>query len=100
MRRLGGKAVFVGRFTTAARVLVPGLAGMARIPYGRFLAFNVAGGTLWATTFVLLGYAVGSQYKTVERNATYAGLGLLVVLAAVLLLRRRRSRHEQPSPRS
>ncbi len=92
VRRLGGKAVFVGRFTTAARVLVPGLAGMARIPYGRFLAFNVAGGALWAAAFVVLGYLVGSQYKLVERNATLVGLGLLVVVAAALLLRRRRNR--------
>lgn len=92
VRRLGGKAVFVGRFTTAARVLVPGLAGMARIPYGRFLAFNVAGGALWAAAFVVLGYLVGSQYKLVERNATLVGLGLLVVVAAALLLRRGRNR--------
>jgi len=92
VRRLGGKAVFVGRFTTAARVLVPGLAGMARIPYGRFLAFNVAGGALWAAAFVVLGYLVGSQYKLVERNATLVGLGLLGVVAAALLLRRRRNR--------
>lgn len=100
VRRLGGRAVFVGRFTTAARVLVPGLAGMARIPYGRLLAFNIAGGALWAATFVLLGYAVGSHHKIVERNATYVGIGLLVVLATVLLLRRQRSRHKQLSPPS
>lgn len=92
VRRLGGKAVFVGRFTTAARVLVPGLAGMAGIPYLRFLAFNVAGGALWATLFVLLGYAVGSQYKTVEHNATLIGLGLLVLIAVFLLVRRHRHR--------
>jgi len=88
VRRLGGKAVFVGRFTTAARVLVPGLAGMAGIPYLRFLAFNVAGGALWATLFVL----VGSQYKTVEHNATLIGLGLLVLIAVFLLVRRHRHR--------
>ncbi len=95
VRRLGGKAVFVGRFTTAARVLVPGLAGLARIPYARFLAFNVAGGALWATLFVLLGYAVGSQYPLVERNATVVGLALLVVAAGVLLVRRHRRRRRE-----
>ncbi|HMA45837.1 MAG TPA: DedA family protein, partial [Frankiaceae bacterium] len=54
VRRLGGRAVLVGRFTTALRVLVPGLAGMSRIRYPRFLAWNAAGGALWATAFVLL----------------------------------------------
>lgn len=90
VRRLGGKAVFVGRFTAAARALVPGLAGISRIPYVRFLAFNVAGGAIWATLFVLLGYAVGSQYKTVEHNATLVGIGLLVVIVAFFLVRRSR----------
>jgi membrane-associated protein len=59
LRRLGGRAVFVGRFTAALRALVPGLAGTARMPYRTFLAWNLAGGVLWATTFVLLGFAAG-----------------------------------------
>ena len=50
--RNGGRAVFIGRFTTALRVLVPGFSGMARIPYLKFLAYNAAGGILWATGFV------------------------------------------------
>jgi undecaprenyl-diphosphatase len=40
----GGKAVFLGRFTAALRVMIPGLAGMARMPYGTFAAYNIAGG--------------------------------------------------------
>jgi membrane protein DedA with SNARE-associated domain len=59
LRRLGGRAVFVGRFTAALRALVPGLAETARMPYRTFLAWNLAGGVLWATTFVLLGFAAG-----------------------------------------
>ena len=94
IRRNGGKAVFVGRFTTALRVLVPGLSGMSRVPYRTFLLWNVAGGTLWASAFVLLGYAAGSQYQRVAHNATYFGLGLLVLIiliAAFRILRKRRN---------
>ncbi|MBO0810631.1 MAG: DedA family protein, partial [Microlunatus sp.] len=40
----GGKAVFVGRFTAALRVLMPGLAGMSRMPFPTFFAYNAAGG--------------------------------------------------------
>ena len=55
VRRLGGRAVFIGRFTAALRALVPGLAGLAGMPYRTFAA---AGGVLWATGFVLLGTIV------------------------------------------
>jgi len=92
VRRNGGKAVFVGRFTAALRVLVPGFSGMSRIPYAKFLAWNAAGGTLWATAFVLLGYAAGSQYQRVAHNASLFGVGLLVLIAAVLITKRVRSR--------
>jgi membrane-associated protein len=103
VRRLGGRAVFVGRFTAALRALVPGLAGVAGVPYRTFAAYNVAGGVLWATGFVLLGFAAGPAWGTAERVAGRAGLVLLgtivVVTAGVALLRRRRPGHRgRPAP--
>ena len=91
LRHVGGKSVFVGRFTAALRALIPGLAGMSRLPYLRFLGWNAAGGFVWATGFIVLGYLAGSQYKRIERYANYIGLALLVVIALALLLRRRRA---------
>jgi membrane-associated protein len=44
LRRKGGAAVFLGRFIAFFRAVVPALAGAARMPYRRFLAFNAAGG--------------------------------------------------------
>jgi len=93
--RNGGRAVFIGRFTTALRVLVPGFSGMARIPYLKFLAYNAAGGILWTTGFVLLGYAAGSQYQRVVHNATFFGLGLLALIFIVLVAKKVRDRHHQ-----
>lgn len=97
IRRNGGKAVFVGRFTAALRVLIPGLSGMSGVRYRTFLAWNVAGGALWATAFVLLGYLAGSQYQRVAHNATLFGLGLLLVIAAVVVLRVVRHRRHESS---
>lgn len=94
--RLGGRAVFVGRFTTALRALVPGLAGMAGMRYRTFLPWNVLGGAIWATAFVLLGYLAGSQYQRIEHYANYAGLGVLAAVIAVLVIRHRRSRRREP----
>ncbi len=96
IRRNGGKAVFLGRFTAALRVLIPGLSGMSRVPYPKFLVWNVAGGAIWATAFVLLGYAAGSQYQRVAHNASLFGVALLVLIAlgvGTKVLRRRRREH-------
>ena len=84
----GGRAVFLGRFTAALRVLIPGLAGMAEMPYRTFLAYNAAGGALWAGGFVLAGYFAGSSWQRVEHIAGRASLvlALLVVLVAAVVL--------------
>ncbi len=86
LAKRGGRAVFFGRFTAALRVLVPGLAGMARLPYQVFLPFNVAGGAIWGTAMVLLGYLAGASWKQVARYATQVGIALFVVVLLALIL--------------
>ncbi len=86
LTRRGGRAVFFGRFTAALRVLVPGLAGMARMRYRVFLPFNVAGGAIWGTIMVMLGYLAGASWKQVAHYATQVGIALFVVVVLALLL--------------
>jgi undecaprenyl-diphosphatase len=88
VRRRKGRAVFFGRFTAALRVLVPGLAGMSKVHYPTFLAYNVAGGVLWGGGFVLLGYVAGASYARVEQVASRVGLGLLALVVLSLVLSR------------
>jgi membrane-associated protein len=92
VRDFGGKAVFLGRFTAALRALVPGMAGMSRLHYGKFLAWNVAGGAIWAAAFAILGYLAGSQYQRLEHYANLIGLALLVAIAAFFVVRYRRKK--------
>jgi membrane protein DedA with SNARE-associated domain len=82
LRRHGGKAVLLGRFTAILRALTPGVAGMTRMPYLRtFLPWNLAGGVLWGTGCVLLGYAFSASLTTVGHYLTWAPLVLVVLLA-------------------
>ena len=85
LARRGGRAVLLGRWTAALRALVPGLAGMSGVPYRRFLAFNVAGGALWATTFVLLGYGAGDSWRHVASDASTAGAVIVGALAVAVV---------------
>lgn len=94
--RRGGWAVFGGRFTVALRVMIPGLAGMAHMPYRRFALANASGGALWGTTMVMAGYLAGNSWHTAGHYISVVGLGitagLVVLLVGVRALRRRRAR--------
>ena len=93
VRKNGGRAVFLARFTAFFRAVMPGLAGTARMRYRRFLVFNAAGGLIWAVGFTLLGFAAGAGYKAVERVAGTASeiiLAVVVLATLVFVIRRRR----------
>jgi membrane-associated protein len=92
--------VFLARFTAFLRAVMPALAGSARMPYRRFLAFNAAGGLIWAVGFTLLGYLVGAGYRAVENIAGTAGEVILAVIVLVIvgLVIRRRRRERDPRP--
>lgn len=95
----GGLAIFVGRFTVALRVLVPGLAGMSKLRYRTFALHNGLGTVVWGSGFVLLGYLAGTAWKRVESGAHWLGIGLLVVIVVgvivVHLFRTRASRRRK-----
>lgn len=99
LRRRGGSAVFLGRFVAFFRAVMPALAGISRMHYGRFLAFNAAGGVAWGAGFVLLGYLAGNSYeavaKTAGRDITAVAVALAVVAAVVW---RVRSAHRKRQP--
>ena len=83
LARRGGIAVFMGRWIAFFRAVMPALAGISRMPYGRFLAFNAVGGIAWGAVVVMIGYLAGASYDKVE---TYFGRGIAVVVAVVVVI--------------
>ena len=49
LRQTGGKTVFIGRFVAILRVTAAWIAGLSHMDWWRFLAWNAAGGIVWAT---------------------------------------------------
>jgi membrane-associated protein len=94
INRLGGRAVFIGRWTAVLRALVPSLCGTARMRYRTFLLWNALGGTTWATAFILIGYLAGTAWQRVENYANNAGYiffgAILVAVIGFVLWNRRR----------
>src|SRR5205814_3901625 len=95
LRVKGGRAVFIGRFIGILRALVPAVAGDARLPYPRFLAWNAAGGLIWGVLHVGIGYVAGDSYRAVERQpgrASWVLLLTVVVIGGVYYVVHRRGR--------
>jgi membrane protein DedA with SNARE-associated domain len=85
--RHGGKAVFLARFITGLRVFGALVAGMSRMPWGKFALYNVLGGTAWATAAVSLGYFLWASIGLVEHWVGRFSLLLVAALALAVLLR-------------
>jgi membrane protein DedA with SNARE-associated domain len=79
-RRHGGKTVAIGRYATAAGAFVPFVAGMARMRYRRFLAFDVPAIAIWAAGITLFGYYFNEQLDFVDRVLSRFGLVILLLL--------------------
>ncbi len=101
LARNGGWAVFLGRFVAFFRAVMPALAGLSRMPYRRFLAFNALGGMVWGVAFVLLGYLAGNSYAQIEKlvGRWVAGVILALAVLAFIVWRVRHARAERdPEP--
>lgn len=79
--RHGAKAVFFGRMVPIFRSLISVPAGIERMPMPTFLILTTLGSLLWNTAFVLAGYGLGENWRTVEDYAGTYSKGVLAVVA-------------------
>ncbi len=97
--RHGGKIVAVARFVEGLRQANGIIAGLTRMPWRRFLAFNALGAALWVGLWTSVGYFAGNHldavYGQLHRYELYLGVALAVLIIALVLHRTlwRRLRH-------
>ncbi|MGI8594254.1 MAG: VTT domain-containing protein [Solirubrobacteraceae bacterium] len=78
--RHGGVTVFIGRFVGLLRALGPFIAGASKMPYRRFLPYDVLGGGLWGTGLVLLGYVF---WRSFDKLKTFVGQGFIALSVVI-----------------
>ena len=76
--KYGPVTIVLARFVPFARTFAPVVAGVAKMQYSRFAAYNVIGGIGWVTSMSLAGYFLG-RIPIVERNFEKVVLGIIVV---------------------
>lgn len=82
-----GGAIFFGRAQALLRALVPALAGMNKVPYRTFLKWNAAGGIVFSTIVIVLGYEFANSLHTLEKYLKYWAvffIGLVIVVVIIL----------------
>lgn len=91
-KKYGPATVFFARFVFGMRIITGPLAGVLRMPWRRFLAFNFLGAVLWVTVISSVGYLFGRQWQKMERGVERFDIVVLatVVLLALLVWRRNR----------
>jgi membrane-associated protein len=76
--RHGGKAIVFARFAPILRTFAPFVAGIGRMRYARFAAFNVGGAIAWVVSFVAGGYFFGNL-PWVKQRFHLVILGIVVI---------------------
>jgi membrane protein DedA with SNARE-associated domain len=80
----GAKSLLVAKFVPGLSAVATPLAGIFHMRLRRFLLFDVLGATLWAGTFLGIGYVFADQIEEVAAKASTLGGWLGVLLGALL----------------
>ncbi len=90
--RYGIIVTFYGRLVPLIRAFVSLPAGFAKMNFGRFLLYTVAGSLLWSAGLIYLGMVFGENWPLLRKYGDIAALAAAVALAAWLVLRRMSAR--------
>ncbi|PYT95532.1 MAG: hypothetical protein DMG38_26870 [Acidobacteria bacterium] len=101
--KYGGRAVVLARFVPIIRTFCPPVAGAARMPYWRYVAFDIFGGIFWVGTMILGSYFLGHLIPNIAQRIHYV-IAVVILLsispAIISILRARRQLHEINANRS
>lgn len=82
----GGRAILLGRFAPFLRSVRTLVAGIARMPFGRFLVPDVIGAAAWSAGVAALGFALGESWRAADRYLGVGGVGILIILMVGFVL--------------
>jgi membrane-associated protein len=93
--KYGGKTIIIARFVPIVRSFAPLVAGIGRMSYGRFIAFNVIGGVGWVVLLVGAGYFFGN-IPVVRENFSLAILAIIAISTIPIVTEFLRHRKKKP----
>lgn len=84
--RYGLRGLFLAQFVPGLGTVVPPMAGLAGVPYGRFLLVDAAGSLAYAACGIGLGFFFSGQLAQIVAALEHVGGSALVLLLVTALL--------------
>lgn len=84
--RFGMNSLLVAKFVPGLNAVSAPLAGNSRAPYWRFILYDCAGASMWASAYLALGYFFSEQLETTLSYASRTGATLLLLMPALVAL--------------
>lgn len=94
--KYGGRAIILARFVPIVRTFVPFVAGIGKMTYSRFIAFNIIGGFIWIYAFTYLGFAFGN-HPVVQKNFKLVIIAIIVLSVVPIVIEFIKARREAKS---
>jgi membrane-associated protein len=97
--RYGAIALIMARFLPIIRTFAPIFAGIIRYPFGKFVLYNLIGGTLWVVTLVYGGYLLGRIFPSSKDYLEQIIIGIVIITwipVVVTYIKERKRAKENP----
>jgi membrane protein DedA with SNARE-associated domain len=86
--KYGIYAVFLGRMAPGIRELISVPAGIARMPFAKFVTFTFFGSLIWSVILVFLGYFLGDSWESLSETLSdyFTVISVLVLLSIAIVI--------------
>lgn len=81
----GPKTIIIARFLPIIRTFAPFVAGIAEMPYAKFIRYNVVGAFVWVFSLIFLGYFFGNL-PIVKNNFETVIFGIIILSLVPMLI--------------
>lgn len=81
-----GKTLIIGKWSHAVGVVVLIAAGVAEMPFWRFIWFNLVASMPKSLIFILIGFYFGQSYSRIGRYLDYAAISTIILTIALIAI--------------
>ena len=95
--KYGTKTIVLARFVPIVRTFAPTMAGVGKMRYATFLAYNIVGGIGWVSSMTLLGFFLGRSIPNIEHHVHWVAVVVIVLSFLPILHEWRAARRARSS---